>query len=92
MKIQAKRESTRPQLTAKLGMSRQVAIPKQLHDEFGLAPGDRIEFARRGNKLILTPQAHVEKHLTEGLDDLRKGRVSPVFRNIKEFKHYLKNR
>ena len=92
MKIQAQQKSPRPRLTAKLGASRQVAIPKQLHDKLGLAPGDRIEFERRGNKLILTPQALVEKHLAEGLDDLRKGRVSPAFRNVEEFKRYLKNR
>ena len=92
MKTQAKRESPRPRLSARIGASRQVAIPKQLHDELGLAPGDRIEFKRRGNTLILTPRTFVEKHLAEGLDDLHNGRVSPTFHTIEEFKRYLKNR
>lgn len=39
MKAQADKAPT----TVKLGVSRQVVIPKQLHDRLGLKPGDYLE-------------------------------------------------
>ena len=73
---------TRP-LTAvvKLGVSRQVAIPKRIHDQLGLQPGDYLEVSLEDERVILTPKAFVEKRLAEGLEDIRKGRVHGPFRS-----------
>ncbi len=72
----------------KLGISRQVVIPKKLHDQLGLAPGDYLEVEARGGRLVLTPKTLVEKQiearLAEGLEDIRKGRVHGPFRSAKE--------
>ena len=59
----------------KIGVSRQVAIPKEIHDRLGLSPGDYLEVEVRGNRLILTPKQLVDKRLDEANSDIRKGRV-----------------
>jgi AbrB family looped-hinge helix DNA binding protein len=68
----------------KVGVSRQVAIPKKLHDQLGLRPGDYLEVEVRDNRLILTPKALVEKRLAEGIEDIKKGRVLGPFKTAKE--------
>ena len=67
----------------KLGVSRQVVIPKKLHDQLGLAAGDYISIELKGNQLVLTPQALIEKRLAEGLDDVKHGRVLGPFKTAK---------
>ena len=47
----------------KVGISRQVAIPKRLHDRLGLKPGDYLEVAIDRNRLVLTPKAFVDKRI-----------------------------
>ncbi len=59
----------------KVGVSRQVAIPKEIHEQLGLSPGDYLEVEVRGNQLILTPKQLVDKRLAEAEEDIRKGRV-----------------
>lgn len=59
----------------KVGISRQVAIPKKIHDQLGLSPGDYLDVQVRGNQLILTPKELVDKRLDEAEEDIRKGRV-----------------
>jgi AbrB family looped-hinge helix DNA binding protein len=66
----------------KIGVSRQVAIPKKLHDQLGLAPGDYLQIELEGDRLILTPKAFIEKRLAEGLEDIRQGRVRGPFKSV----------
>ncbi len=47
--------------TVKLGPSRQVVIPKSIHDELDLAPGDYFDVAVANGKIILTPKALIDK-------------------------------
>jgi AbrB family looped-hinge helix DNA binding protein len=63
----------------KIGISRPVAIPKELHDQLGLTPGDYLEIEVRDNRLVLTPKTLIEKRLAEGLDDLERGRTYAPF-------------
>jgi AbrB family looped-hinge helix DNA binding protein len=79
MRIQNK--VNRASAIVKIGVSRQVAIPKKLHDRLGLAPGDYLEIALEGDRLILTPKAMIEKRLAESLEDIREGRVHGPFRS-----------
>jgi AbrB family looped-hinge helix DNA binding protein len=81
MKIQSKRGQR--VAIVKIGVSRQVAIPKKLHDQLGLAPGDYLQVELQGDRLILTPKALVEKGLAESLDDLREGRVYGPFKSAR---------
>ena len=79
----------------KIGVSRQIVIPKIFHDALRLSPGDYIEVERQGGKLLLTPKRLVEKHsdiergIAEGLADMRAGRVSGPFRTARELKRHL---
>ncbi len=74
----------------KIGVTRQVAIPKKLHDQLGLAPGDYLQVEVEGDHLVLTPKALVEKRLAESLDDIRKGRVYGPFRTVSALSRSLR--
>lgn len=52
----------------RLGASRQVAIPKKLHDEMGLQPGDYFEVVREDDRLVFKPKVLIDKSLREKLD------------------------
>lgn len=67
----------------KIGVSRQVVIPKKIHDQLGLKPGDYLEVELRGEQLVLRPKQLVEKRLAEGLADIKKGRVLGPFKTAR---------
>lgn len=72
----------------KIGVSRQVVIPKKIHDELGLAPGDYLEVEVEDGKVVLTPKTlvnkEVERGIEEGLKDVREGRVYGPFSSAKQ--------
>ena len=68
----------------RVGVSRQVAIPKKLHDKLGLSPGDYLEVNIEDNRLIFTPKALIDKRLAESFEDYRKGRRHGPFATAKE--------
>ncbi len=78
----------------KIGTSRQVVIPKKIHDEIGLAPGDYLEVELRDGKVILTPKTlvdkHIEERLAEGLEDVNRGRVHGPFHSAKDMVRSLR--
>lgn len=76
----------------KVGVSRQVAIPKKLHDQLGLSPGDYLEIEVRGNQIILTPKQLVDKRLADAEEDIRKGRVHGPYSNAADAKKALRRR
>ena len=75
----------------KIGVSRQVVIPKKLHDELGLAAGDYMEVELKQNRLILTPKALVEKRLAEGLEDIAKGKLHGPFSSVRQMVRSLES-
>jgi AbrB family looped-hinge helix DNA binding protein len=86
MKIQL--EGGRAMAAVKIGVSRQVVIPKKIHDELGLTPGDYLEVGVERGKVVMTPKALVdkrlEKRLAESFEDVRKGRTYGPFNSAKE--------
>ena len=44
----------------KLGVSRQVVIPKKLHDRLGLKPGDYLEVEEQQGRVIMTPKTLID--------------------------------
>ncbi|MBI3871705.1 MAG: AbrB/MazE/SpoVT family DNA-binding domain-containing protein [candidate division Zixibacteria bacterium] len=74
----------------KVGVSRQVVIPKKFYDELGLTPGDYLEVEREGDKLVLIPKTLIEKRLAEGLEDFEKGRVHGPFSTAKDVIQFLR--
>jgi len=63
----------------KLGASRQVVIPKKIHDQLKLEPGDYLDVELQAGKVVFTPKTLVDKRIEEGLEDIRKGRVHGPF-------------
>lgn len=55
-------------LVTRLGASRQVAIPKKLHDEMGLQPGDYFEVIQEKDQLVFKPKVLMDKVLQKELD------------------------
>ena len=80
MKTRAAYKSTS---TVKLGVSRQVVIPKKLHDRLGLKPGDYLEVEERQGKVVMTPKALVDRRVQaafdESMEDFKSGRYSGPF-------------
>lgn len=72
----------------KLGVSRQVVIPKRIHDQLGLSPGDYLEVDLHQGKVIFTPKTLVDKpvetRLHEALKDIKEGRVRGPFQSAKD--------
>jgi len=69
--------------TVKIGVSRQIVIPKKLYEKLGLFPGDYLEVELADQHLILTPKMLVEKRLAEGLEDVKQGRVVGPFKTAR---------
>ena len=84
MKEQAYRVST----TVKLGVSRQVVIPKKLHDRLGLKPGDYLEVEEQQGKVVMTPKTLIDRRVhaafEESMEDFKRGRYSGPFETVNE--------
>ncbi len=78
--------------TVKIGVSRQVVIPKKIYDELGLAPGDYLEVELEDDHVVLTPKILIEKRLAEGLEDIKQGRIKGPFKTAKEVLQALRTK
>ena len=69
--------------TVKLGVSRQVVIPKKLHDRLGLKPGDYLEVEEQQGRVVMTPKtligSRVHAAFRESMEDFKAGRYSGPF-------------
>jgi AbrB family looped-hinge helix DNA binding protein len=78
-----KTRAYKPTATVKLGVSRQVVIPKQLHDRLGLKPGDFLEVEEREGKVVMTPKTLVDRRIQvafeESMHDFKAGQYSGPF-------------
>ena len=81
----------------RIGASRQVVIPKKIHDRLGLAPGDYLDVELAQGKVVMTPKAPVgmrfkaelDQRLVEGLADFDAGRSHGPFDSAKEAIRFL---
>jgi AbrB family looped-hinge helix DNA binding protein len=91
-----KSEGTPTMPLAKVKPKGQVTIPASIRDDLGLHEGDYVEVTREKDHIVLTPKVMVDRHpaidaaLAEGLADIREGRVSPPFENMRAFEAWLK--
>lgn len=69
--------------TVKIGKSRQVVIPKAIHDKLALKPGDLLEVKLRHNQVVFTPKQLVDRELALALEDFEAGRYIGPFRTAK---------
>jgi len=69
--------------TVKIGKSRQVVIPKPIHDKLGLKPGDLLEVKLRRNQVVFTPKQLIDRELAIALEDFKAGRYIGPFPTAK---------
>ena len=72
--------------TVKLGVSRQIVIPKKLHDRLGLKPGDYLEVEEEQGRVVMTPKTLIDSRVhaafRESMEDFKSGRYSGPFDNV----------
>ena len=80
-----------------------LAVPTDVQRRAGIKAGDRVEFKVSGRIITIVPELPdasdeytpqqrrvIDAQLAEGLDDIRKGRVSPKFNTVDEMLASLK--
>ena len=79
--------------TVKLGPSRQIAIPKKVHDQLGLTPGTIFEVQIRAGSLVYTPKSLADWEGRQAYLEARAGHgLSPVFNTAAEGIAHLHSR
>ena len=53
----------------------QIVIPQHVREQAHVEIGDLLEASVENGKITFTPKSLVDRHLAEGLEDLRKGRT-----------------
>lgn len=53
----------------------QIVIPQHVREQVRIEVGDILEATVEGGNIVFTPKTLVDRHLAEGLDDLKKGRT-----------------
>ena len=53
----------------------QIVIPQRVREQAHVEIGDLLEASVEAGKITFTPKSLVDRHLAEGLEDLRKGRT-----------------
>ena len=70
----------------------QVVIPQSVREQVSVNAGDLLEATVEKGKITLTPKSLVDRAIAEGLEDMRKGRVSGPFDTVDEMLASLKER
>jgi AbrB family looped-hinge helix DNA binding protein len=53
----------------------QIVIPQHIREQVNIEIGDVLEAGVEDGKITFTPKSLVDRHLAEGLEDIRKGRT-----------------
>ena len=53
----------------------QIVIPQHIRKQVPVEIGDVLEASVQDGKITFTPKSLVDRHLAEGLEDIRKGRT-----------------
>ena len=53
----------------------QIVIPQHIREQVNIEIGDVLEAGVQDGKITFTPKSLVDRHLAEGLEDIRKGRT-----------------
>jgi len=82
-----------------------IVVPEAVQRRAGIKSGDRLEFKVSGRVITILPEPPgsgddttpaqrriIDAQIAEGLDDIRKGRVSPRFGTVDEMLASLKGK
>jgi AbrB family looped-hinge helix DNA binding protein len=53
----------------------QIVIPQHIREQVHVEIGDALEANVEDGKITFTPKSLIDRHLAEGLEDIRKGRT-----------------
>ena len=53
----------------------QIVIPHHIREQAHIKIGDLLEAGVEDGKITFTPKSLIDRHLAEGLEDIRKGRT-----------------
>ncbi|MDZ4243743.1 MAG: AbrB/MazE/SpoVT family DNA-binding domain-containing protein [Candidatus Doudnabacteria bacterium] len=70
----------------------QVVIPQRVRRKVGIAVGDLLEAEVEKGKIVFTPKSIVDRAISEGLEDVRKGRVYGPFNTVDRMISSLKGK
>lgn len=62
----------------------QVVIPQSIREQAGVEIGDLLEAKVENGKITFSPKTVIDRHLAEGLEDLKHGRTHGPYRSAKD--------
>ena len=61
----------------------QIVIPRAIREQVGVGIGDLLEAKVEKGKIPFVPKSVLDRHLTEGIEDLKKGRTHGPYKSAK---------
>jgi AbrB family looped-hinge helix DNA binding protein len=62
----------------------QIVIPRSIREKAGVDIGDLLEAKVEGGKITFSPKSVIDRHLAEGLEDLKMGRTHGPYASAQE--------
>jgi AbrB family looped-hinge helix DNA binding protein len=62
----------------------QIVIPRAIREQVGVGIGDLLEAKVEKGKITFAPKSVLDRHLAEGLEDLKKGRTHGPYKTAKD--------
>ena len=62
----------------------QIVIPRAIREQAGVGIGDLLEARVEKGKITFAPKSVLDRHLAEGLEDLKRGRTHGPYKSAKE--------
>jgi AbrB family looped-hinge helix DNA binding protein len=62
----------------------QIVIPRAIREQAGVGIGDLLEAKVEKGKITFAPKSVLDRHLAEGLEDLKKGRTHGPYKTAKD--------
>jgi bifunctional DNA-binding transcriptional regulator/antitoxin component of YhaV-PrlF toxin-antitoxin module len=62
----------------------QIVIPRAIPEQAGVGIGDLLEASVEKGKITFSPKSVVDRHLAEGLEDLKRGRTHGPYKSAKD--------
>lgn len=62
----------------------QIVIPQNIRRQIRVEVGDLLEAGVEGGKITLTPKSLIDRHVAEGLEDLRQGRTHGPYSSARD--------